>query len=211
MPYRRRYYMKRFRRRRRRPRKRGYKLALKLAKKALSRTSNEHKTFDTSFAGIAPTWSGLSYQLNNIAQGSTGNTRVGDNLKMKTLMMRMDFTATADTAVRMIIFYDKQRVIFNPSDILDAGYLGTVNAVNAPKDIGNFYRSKILLDRTFMLNLNGTVYKRFKKLLKINLYTQFDATTATQTTGRLVACFVSDQTPAVCVITGVMRLSYLDN
>lgn len=214
MPFKKTYRKRKYYKRRRFYKKKRYKYmaykGYKLGLKAMRRLNVEYKHYDTVIS-TTPTWSGTINTLNDIPQGDANGTRDGDRLKMTSLTMRATFDAGTAGVLRLILLLDKQRLINGVTDYLEASEVGTINAPNASKDEGNFFRSKTIYDRRVCLSDSGPEVTAIKKLFKFNIPVQFDAGTTTVTTNRLQFIMISDAAVGPISAHLVFRLSYIDN
>lgn len=154
------------------------KVSKKVAKVARA-DKPEEKYFDVLINRASVDWNGLVDQIDAVTQGSTGNQRVGNKISLNSGRLRFSITnnsAGAATAqrVRMVIVCDKQNLGTPPivSDLFEAGYIGTVDAVNAPYNRNNEQarRWKIIYDKTICLNSQfpSIAFNRAIKLRGIN-------------------------------------------
>lgn len=174
----------------------------------------EYKYIDTVDTGSNPTYAGGYATFTMPAAGTGDSQRIGDSVKLQRLMMRGEIRyATAGTdgqTVRLIIVNDKQNKISAVSDLLDSNYLSTVNAVNAPKNYDKRFQTKILYDRSFLVN-SQNIERRFVINLPLNFHAQFDAAGSTIDSGSLKYFLVSDQMTNPPTVNFVGRITYTDN
>jgi len=131
-------------------------------KRMQSRVELKHKDTSTS---SDPTVAGTLTLLNDIAQGLTESTRVGDEIYATSIQFRVIMTAgssatvtTSANSTRIIVFWDQQANAAAPTvtDLLDttAG-----SAIIAPYNDDYQKRFKVIYDRTFSIN-SQYVYSR---------------------------------------------------
>lgn len=109
----------------------------------------------------ASTFDGANYSLqllNGIAQGDTGETRDGDQVKLLSLTWRglvSNNLATSPLSYRMIIFQDRQCDSSDPTpgDLLQDA--GTTSSVFSQLNMDNKMRFKVLHDEFYFLEAKG--------------------------------------------------------
>ena len=158
--------------------------------KALKKSTNiEYKIADiTDNASVS--FSGYLAQLNNISQGITDSTRVGDSCKIQNLVFRTLLARNgADAQMRLILFWDKQAKVTSSSDILQN--TGTIFSPLSPKNYDKRFQTKILYDKVFNLNTDNPM-RSLDLVIPINQHTQYNGATNLVNTGYLGVLFISN-------------------
>ncbi len=183
-----------FRTRRRRPRRstfrrRGRMSTRAIAVKALRSTDQEQKFADSSFNDVAINDT-LTVQtvlhLNNIAQGVTNSTRIGQKIRMTSLYLQLTFEKIpADVSpngfVRFLIVYDKQTnsALGNFATLLELPGSGNpVVEMLSPNNLDQSKRYRVLLDQRMRFQKDFIEGRIVKKYIKLGLTTQYDGTGA---------------------------------
>ncbi len=185
--------------------------AFSMAKKLKDQVGGvEYKHVDL-ISAFAPDNDGDLVILNSIAQGDSDQTRDGDKIRMQNLTIRGDVIGNGVSAdcIRLIIFHDKQNVILTPNDLL-AG-ISEISSVHQPKRYDRRFQTKILFDRTWTVSPDGPRIKCFKKVIKLNINTQYTAGTTTARTGSLKFVLLAIPATASSAFNMVSRLTYTDN
>lgn len=193
----------------------GYKLAKKLKEKI----NVEFKAVTSHYnvANIDNNGTNMIY-LSGIAQGDTGSTRDGNQVRAKGLSLhgrvQINFgTTNAPCLVRMIVFQQKTPCSTPARDDLLDLAAGTspiafYNLDNVPQN----YR--ILKDKTWQLNDASRPIFHFNEHIKLNTVMRFDGTTtafADQSSNAIHVLFVSDQSSNAPDGSLTVRMRYVDN
>ncbi len=170
----------------------------------------EYKFHDVTASGQAD-FNGSLATLNTIAQGTTDTTRVGDSLLMKNLTFRIRCSAQITTWFRFIVFIDKQNQILTVADYLQQ--IGSAFAVNSPKNHDKRFLSRVLLDKTYAISINGKQNYESNGFVKIDKHVQFQAGSTTINNNEIKLLVISSDAPAANNPSFVMyyRISYIDN
>ncbi len=206
------------RRRRRRRKGRGRGMSTRAAAfKALAHVDLELKvlnridnfTVDVENAAIIP--------LSEIADGPALTERIGNQLKMKSFLLRFSvFTATAPTlenTVRIMLVLDKQPsgAIFTDADLLE----NAANPIESPLNLAGSRRFKVMWSKTIIVTstLRPRVYtKVFKRLSFTTRYSGAGATTNALQSNGLYICYFSDSLGTVGVqptISSITRVRWV--
>lgn len=108
--------------------------------------------------------------LNGIAEGVTPSTRIGRQVRLRSLNLRWkwDFPSTAVGAVRVIIFLDRNNNSIADSAANYVTYLLDANTVMSTPLLANKPRFHLLLDKTYTVDSTKTssvhVVKKFRYL-----------------------------------------------
>lgn len=226
MAYRRRYRKRNYRRRRR-PRYRrkapakpkryvvadmaykGFKLASHLA--GLVNIEMKHQDISNN---VTPSRTGTIQILNAIPQGDTDVSRDGDSLKMQHYSLHGRITHNSSSVqagqqVRVMIIFDDQVKVGTAADVLNQ--TTTQYAVLSHKDYDKRFQTKVLYDRTFLVNPQRPDMI-FNINLNINKHTQYEAGTTTVNTGSLKMLYISDEGSAnLPGFEYTSRLTFTDN
>lgn len=174
-------YKKRYNRRRRKTyrKKQGTnwgniaKKAFKTAKWVAGLVNAEKKTFYREVVGTPGTSAGTSWNVIEIPQGDSSNSRNGDSVKVKNLHLTGSFTrAGNDETVRLLVVIDKQNSL-NSSTLLRT----PTNAqmiVYQPKNEESFYHSRLLYDKCYNVNTYKPEFK-FNIKLRINEHVNYNS------------------------------------
>lgn len=187
----------------------------------------ELKHKDTSPSGF-PSVAGSLTLLNDIAQGLTEATRIGDEIYATSIQYRGILTAgtstlvtTSSNSTRIIVFWDQQANGSAPTvtDLLDTSAGG--NGIISPYNDDYQKRFKVIYDRTFSINPNQVVagtgqqnYQiplRFKR--KLGRTVKYDGTTAvigSIETNSLYMLRLAESDTTPMLVGGVARLIYKD-
>lgn len=174
----------------------------------------EFKKFDVDSSTAT---SGAVVHFNGIAQGDSDQTRDGNSVLMKSLLVRGNIVTNGNatsTRCRVIFFIDKQQIGDTTpaqSDILDPD----LNQMVAPLNNQTVGRFTILSDKRYSLNLilagasTSTEYSFFTRLQK---HARFNGSAATdiQKNG-VYMLFVHDQPTHTPTLHYSSRLKYVDN
>jgi len=185
--------------------------AYKMARKLKDQVGGvEYKHVDLITA-LAPDNDGDIVILNSIAQGDSDNTRDGDKIKMQNLTIRGDVIgdAAAPDVVRLVIFHDKQNVIATVADFFQG--VSEISSVLQPKNYDQRFRTKVLFDRSWTVSPAGPRIKYFKKVIPLNISTQYQGGTTTSLTGSLKFIVLGIPAVATSAFNMVSRLTYTDN
>lgn len=184
--------------------------ALKMVRKLKDEVGGvEYKHVDL-ISAFAPDNDGDIVILNSIAQDDTDSTRNGDKIKMQNLTIRGSVTGNASAAdvVRLIIFHDKQNTITTV-----AAYMASseISSVFQPKEYDRRFATKVLFDKSWTVSPDGPRIKYFKKVIKLNIFTQYAAASTTSITGSLKFILIAVPPVATSAFNMVSRLTYTDN
>ena len=184
--------------------------AFKTAKWVAGLVNAEYKFFEVNTSPTAVDYNGGIYALCYPAQGVTAETRNGDSIKIKNLTLRGQFSQNSTTTetVRMIIFIDKENETVAGSDLLEI--TGSSQGVFSPKNPNLRFDSKILLDKTYIINSNSPI-KKFDLTLKIGVHTNFIATTTNASNNALKLLVIGQNASAGSKFQFYSRCTYLDN
>lgn len=191
--------------------------ALRLARKVADAVNVEYKIFDSSSASVQPDYNGSIITLNNMAQGTTDVTRIGDSIKNQNIVIRggVTNTTTASTynRTRIILVWDEQNQISTIADLLEA--TGSSQVVLSPKHYDKRFRSNVLYDQTFSTSTytgSQAFFRDWEINLPINKHTQFSAGTTTVNTGALKLILISSGvTSNLPNVDYYARLTYTDD
>ncbi len=196
-----------------------------IAVRALASTDQEQKFFDTGFNDIAinDTLTGQTViVLNNVAQGVTNASRIGQKLKMTSLYWQLAFEKTAaDTSpngyIRFIVLYDRQTnsALANWQTLLELSGSGNpVTELMSPNNLDQSKRYRVLHDQRLYFSkdfIEGRIAKRY---IKLGMTTQFDGVgggIGDISTGSLLFMATGHITTGgnVPVVSGVFRLRFV--
>jgi hypothetical protein len=140
-----------------------------LVQRALRR-NEEHKFFDTTVSSSPGTTQTVFALTQNIVQGVTGGTRIGNVIRLQRLLIKtfvqMASTATFTSAFRVIVFRDKEnRGVFPIAG--DVVLNGNVTALYSPPVVQE-KRIIILYDRMFSLNTTGQQVDLSSRSINLN-------------------------------------------
>jgi len=152
------------------------------------------------------------FRLSGIAQGDDMTNREGRSIKCNSLMIRhrsaLDTSGTAGTQ-RVIIGIDwnSQTALPASSDVIVADTPTAQRTILTSKN-----RFKILMDKTYTLNINGNREMCYQKYFKLGHHIAFDGTTNTSDAKGKIFCILLGTTSANPVTsTFQSRLSFIDN
>lgn len=180
----------------------------------------ETKYFDSSLSDFATSYSGWIQPLCNVPQGTTDRSRVGDQLVMRALMLRMHIvmnTGDVTNSVRVIVFQWHPSVALavpTLSLVLSATYLGTTNAPNAPYTFDYRTNCTILFDRKLVFSNTGDLIKSINQKISLKWAKkkcQYVDASATSVSDQLYLAAVSDSSTATHpLVSSVARLFFDD-
>lgn len=138
----------------------------------------EKKTSDVLATMAIPngavTWSPLQH-INIVPQGTTGNSRVGRKIQMKSLYLRIIYAQ----ASRIIVVYDRASQNGSATAPLITDILTADNSI-AHKNLNNGERFVTLIDDTVKYESTATTGSEFKEYYrKIDLSAMFTSTAGT--------------------------------
>jgi len=181
---------------------------------ALKKATNiEHKYHEVSFNNQYD-WSGSIVALNSVAQGTTDSTREGDSIKMQDLQIKFymfGVAATGPCQFRVIIIFDDMNKVSAASDVLET--VGSALAPNSFKDWDKRFQTNVLYDQNYIFDQVSYATRQLDINIPIGKHAQFEASTTTINTGRLIALLISDQSASINapVVKGYSRLVFTDN
>lgn len=214
------YYRKRTYKKAIYPRKRYFKKrsTRSVAYKALSLSrqiarSQEKKYIEYNISNTDIDWSGnIVYTINETAQGTTDQQRIGDTVKFTWLTVRAHFNSdgTLASVLRVIIINDFDNQISDLTDILTCGDNYAVER-SYIKDVRKAFG--VLYDKTFFLNTYSP-----QRLLRLNMplhtKTQYLSGSTTIATNALKMFFIANTDSASANKASTVmfvRLYYTDN
>ncbi len=196
-----------------------------IAVRALASTDQEQKFFDTALNDlqINNTLTGQTFfVLNNIAQGVTNASRIGQKVKMTSLYWQLAFEKLpADTSlngyIRFMIIYDRQTnsALPNWASVLElTGSGNPVTELMSPNNLDQSKRYRVLHDQRLYFSKDFIEGRIVKKYMKLGLTTQYDGTgggIGDISTGSLIFAATGHITTggAVPVVSGVVRLRFV--
>ncbi len=151
------------------------KLDKKVNKVARRAVTGEKKYFEQNFQGNPDNLTGVIIDLNDMAQGLTDITRVGNRTALDSIDIRLTYTGalTDDCFCRMILLQDKQ---VNGANITLANLL-EFSAIDQQIISGiekNFSkRIKVLWNKVISLNTVTNTNRFVKKFKKLKINTQY--------------------------------------
>lgn len=142
--------------------------ALYLAKKA--QVQKELKWHDTAPAQVTVPADGLVYELSNVPQGATNNSRDGNVIYPSSINLRMIFRTieAGSTSFRVIIYHWDNGASSQPTDVLD-----TASIVAFKSDRYRF-NSRIIYDKSYTMTIGGVqercidIKRRIKGMIAYN-------------------------------------------
>lgn len=184
--------------------------ALKLAKRLKDAVNIEYKYYDSLTYSTA-TYTGSVVTLNNMSQGTTDVTRVGDSIKVQNLIIRgMVNWSNQQGVARMMVIWDPQNKITAVSDLLES--TGSAWAPYSPKKFDNRFQCRVLYDKTMTFHSNLPLLLVPDIVIPINEHTQFSGGSTTISTGALKLIYLSNSSGATDpYFTLYQRVTYTDN
>lgn len=175
----------------------------------------EYKRLELASAATYPSSSGELIDWSQIAQGDGAGQREGNSVKLQRLVVRGNILKNAsatNTRCRIIVFHDKDFTVSAVSDFLDGTAVGTVNAPMATKNYDNRFKSKILYDRTFLLDTYN-ISRTFKINIPLNFHAMYEGATAGDHSKGVLNCLmITNETGAnYPTVTYFGHVSYTDN
>lgn len=222
MPYKKKFYKKRFK-------KRGFYSrwnrrlgiagkALSVALKTRQLLNVEYKLKDQVLSSVSVGSDGAEgYDMTPLSIGDTLNSREGNQVKFTSIFLKYYMninTSATDTTCRVIVVYDKQPngATFSLTDLLKDSSIG--DNIISPLNLGNKFRFKILYNRIHQMSINGknNCYGKFYK--KIFMRTRYSGTAGDITdvaTNNIKVFFISDEATNEPLMNGNIRMRFLDN
>lgn len=188
--------------------------ALYLANQMKRFINVETKAFDVTQSAVPVPSTGNIIGLSGISLGDQYNQRDGSSIKLLNLTVRSELasvsTATTGTIIRLIVFRGKQEngSGFAATDILETA------TVYSPKAFLDRFRTKVLMDETFVLNNPSTGQGGkafFEKVIKLEGHTSFQATGSSIEDGGVYCLQLSNQPVNTPAINAIWRLTFTDN
>lgn len=187
------------------------KNALKTAKFVKKLINAETKYYERDITNQVVLNTGYADYMFAPAQGVSVNEREGDSVKMKNLILKgtikLNPTQTFGL-IRMIIWIDKENLIQTPSQLLES--TGNSHSILENKNQNNKFKSKILLDRRYILNSDSPI-KFFEINLKLETHIQFQAGTTITENNMPRIMFISQDTSNGPVVDTHAHITYVDN
>lgn len=180
-------------------------------KKLKSMINVEYKRFGTSISGNFD-YNGAMSAVNAVPQGDTDASRDGDSLKMCNLNLAATLLGTSGvyTICTLYVIWDPQNKLTAASDLLQT--VGSADAPVSPKLYDKRFQSKILWERTFILEDSIGLLKKVKAVIPVHKHTQYNSGTTTVNSGALQFLAISNQvTTNLPVLTGNAYLTFVDN
>lgn len=152
--------------------------------------------------------------INSVSQGDTQSSRNGNKIMCNYLTgnfdIKVDPSATVPTQFRVLFVYDKQTNGAAPT----YAEIISPTAIYGLRNVNEYYRFKILYDKTFWVDNIGpsTKHVRFNK--KFKLQTRFDSTTGVVSAismGSIYMVVVSSDNTNQPTFQGAVRLGFYDN
>ncbi len=168
-------------RRHRRPKRRGTAIkALRIARRAWAAVDKEVKFVDQFFAAVAapqPSSSTPSV-MNLLAEGSSQDQRIGEQVTMKMIQLRLTFIKDAgntqpSTTIRAILVWDRQpngalatsaNILENPALVGGNEDVNIMSQHNAQTRA----RFQFLFDKTFTMNDGHNAHRTMKWTVKLS-------------------------------------------
>jgi len=207
-------------------RKRSYgsKSSGGLARKALSSVQRlsrmvkpEVKKITETYGATSFTSAGVVYStLDNVAQGTAYNERVGNQIKSQ--YMSIDYTLSSTTIAsggapheyRFIVFYDKQQIGDTTPAVTDVLQFASVNSPLNPLTVGRF---KILKNIRGIMDANNIAYVKnlnFHIPLKSHVIRYNGSLGSDVQVGSLYMLVISSSNSATNTFNGYQRMGYTD-
>lgn len=172
----------------------------------------EKHYFDTTDSGSLSN-AGSVTLLSGIAQGDDVNSRNGNSVLAKTLLMRYHYErAASNTAlvnyVRMMIIKDLENTGSAPTvtDVLASA------DVNSPLNVDHTSRYQVIRDKLYAFSTNGTEGKIGKEFIKINDHLKFTGSAGSNVYKNALYCLlITDQSANPPGYAWQARLGYYDN
>jgi len=174
----------------------------------------ERKYLDLS-TNLSLNTTGQVLMLSSVTPGTTDNTRIGDQIRMTSLNIRLDMNSTTPTflsQVRIILFRlpgNLDLMTINPQ----INQILVSNTMVSPHIIESYGTYTIYHDRVYQFDSNNP--QRLLKISKLlhNAVAKWDPSliATNETTGHIFIALFSDQTitPVNCVFYS--RLRYIDS
>lgn len=192
--------------------------AYKMAKKALRFLNVEFKHHDVKATIQAISDTPLIVELTNISQGDTDTTRVGAQIKLSQLNIKLDAiinSSASPTFLRVMLIKDKQtnQLPYAASDLLED--ISISDSIVSPLNLHNKFRFRVLYDRVYTLSAAGGEPLRYFQINKIlNDKIRYDASSGTigdLTSTSYSLLLVSNQPVNTPAVTFFSRVRYVDN
>lgn len=150
-----------------------YRKKVRGPKKRLPRAQlrPELKYSGASYSSVGADYTGTGlYLLNGIDQGTTNQTRVGNNLKIKSIYLRLTLSTDVTTTYYIYLVYDKQpnKAAFTINNFIDA-----IGGNYLPwSQRNNEYKDRFVTLKKWMIDMNpnrasATIQRTFEKFVNI--------------------------------------------
>lgn len=152
--------------------------------------------------------------LNTLAQGTTSQERVGQQVATKSCYYQAIFnlgTVPAAIGIRHILYWDRQ---YNSAAApVASDLLANTNYITSPLNLANRNRFVVLADDRLTLSPNGEMIKVLDGFRNINQLSTYNDASNLPFTGALCVLIVSDEPTGDTAPTmyGTWRTRYMDN
>lgn len=166
--------------------------------------------------------------LMGIAQGSDNTNRIGRQIRIKSVHLKVKISALASTlnaapflgganAVRVAVVNDKNNSSGTNAIYSDVWVTSGGNTTQSmmPRNMNNIDRFDVLLDELVTLNAGGPIGQSLSKYIKLDLKSVYGGTTGVQPFTNSLLMFVLDQNDGTglsyCGAMGVIRVTFFDD
>lgn len=173
--------------------------------------NEEVKIHDTELS-LAIDTVGSVWELDNVTQGTTALTRIGNLTHPKSLDIKLAFNKSDATNMMrfLIIQWHQDTAVFTPgiTTCLDPVAVAAGLGVQAPYNNENHTLFRVVMDRVFLLDAGGDLGKVWKKITPSLRKTEYNGSAVTGTE-KLYAMVISDSNVAAHpAVQGYIRLGF---
>lgn len=180
---------------------------------------SELKYTGASYSGLAADYTGVGlYLLNGIDQGTTETTRIGNNVKMKSINLKMTLSTDVTTTYYFYLVYDKQP---NQAAMTINNFINAIGGNFLPYSQRNSqYKDRFVTLRSWFQDLSpnrsgATIQKTFEKYFNFSqgvpiIYTGSGSTVASISMGSIYL-IVGSSSSTGPTWSGTHKLKYTDD
>lgn len=192
--------------------------ALRIARQIQRSLNTEKKWVDRFNTAATASSVAQIISLCDLQQGTTAESRIGENIKLVSLYLKMWLSisnAATNTAIRVMIVEDKQcnGTTFILSDLLE--HVGSpTQQVVSPLNLNNKYRFKIHFDKVYILSINGNrglFIDYFKSLEEMIRYKSNNGDVTDLASKNFYLVYMSNEAVNVAGVPYQFRFRFVDN
>lgn len=208
------------------------RMRVKRSKGATKYRDPKAKTSETKvndyFLSTQINYNTAAIPLMGIAQGNDNTNRIGRQIRVKSVHLKIKMSALASTlnaapflgganAIRVAVVNDKNNSTGTNAIYSDVWVTSGGNTTQPmmPRNMNNIDRFDVLYDELVTLNAGGPIGQSVSKYIKLDLRSVYGGTTGVQPFTNGLLLFVLDQNDGTglnyCGAMGVIRLTFFDD